>query len=113
MRATGVCAKLKRELFSCFPFCFEVEECCKYLDRSVLRPCFKRLGLYAILCECVVLVRVYKFFARLIARFLLFRWLCDWCPPFILRLRKEVTAEEEEADFEKDAPKEEEIDETV
>ena len=52
MRMTGVCAKLKREIYSCFPFCFEVEECCKYVDRGLLRPCVKRLGLYSIICEC-------------------------------------------------------------
>ena len=109
MRATGFFAKFKRELYSCFPFCFEVEECCKYTDRSLLRPCFKRLGLYSIICECWPLVRLYKFIVGLIRRFLMFRWLCDWCPPFVLRLRAEVTTEEEDADLDKgDQPKEEE-----
>ena len=107
MRATGVCAKFKRELYSCFPFCFEMEECCKYADKSILRPCIRRIGLYAIICECAPLVRLFNFFAGLVRRFLLFRWLCDWCPPLILRLRSEVTSEEEDADLEKDAPTEE------
>ena len=42
-----------------------------------------------------------------VRRFLLFRWLCDWCPPFILRLRKEVSNEEEDADLDKEAAKDE------
>lgn len=107
MRATGVCAKFKRELYSCCPWCFELEECCKYTDKSVLRPAFKRLGLYALCCECFLLVRLYRIITGLISRFLMFRWLCDWCPPIILRLRKEVSAEEEDADIEKDTPKDE------
>jgi len=76
---------------------------------SIIRPCVKRFGLYSIICECRPLMGVYRFFASLLATFLTVRWLCDWCPPFVLRLRKEVTAEEEDADLEdgKDAGKEE------
>ena len=105
MRATGFFAKFKRELCTCCPYCFEVEECFKYTDRGLIRPCVKRLGLYAVLCECAPLVFVYRTIARLVSQFLSFRWLCDWCPPFVLRLRKEVSADEEDADLEKDAPK--------
>ena len=106
MRATGFFAQFKKELYSCIPFCFEVEECCKYTDRSLIRPCVKRVGLYYLLCECGPCLRIWKFFSKLIAAFLTFRWLCDWCPPFVLQMRKEVSAEEEDADLEKDAPKE-------
>ena len=102
MRATGFFAKFKRELYSCFPFCFDVEECCKYTDKGLLRPCFKRLGLYSLICQCWPIVRLYKFIVGLITGFLTFRWLCDWCPPFVLRLRKEATSEEEDADADND-----------
>lgn len=105
MRATGVCAKLKREVYSCLPFCFEIEECMKYTDRGLIRPCVKRIGLYAIICECAPLMFLFRLLRGLVRTFLMFRWLCDWCPPFVLRLRKEVTNEEEDADLEKDAPK--------
>ena len=29
--------------------------------------------------------------------FLTFRWLCSWCPPFMLKLKKEVSADEQDA----------------
>ena len=41
--------------------------------------------------------------AGLFRRLFQFRWLCDWCPPFVLRLRQEVTAEEEDDDLERGA----------
>jgi hypothetical protein len=60
----------------------------------------RRLGLYSILCECAPLLALVRFLQGVLWRVLSFRWLCDWCPPFILRLRKEVTTEEEDADIE-------------
>jgi len=100
MRVTGYFAQFKRNLYTCCPFCFELEECCKYVDRGLIRPCVKRFGLYSLICECWPCMRVLRFFSGILAAFLTFRWLCDWCPPFILRLRKEVTSEEEDADVE-------------
>ena len=52
LRATGVCAQFKKDLYSCLPVCFDVEEACKHAHRAVLRPLANRLGLYALLCEC-------------------------------------------------------------
>ena len=100
MRATGQLAQLRRLVFGALPFCFEVEEFLKYTRDRVLKPFARALGLYAILCECVPLVRMYRCIRFLVVRFFSFRWLCDWCPPVILRLRKEATIESEDASAE-------------
>ena len=100
LRATGVCAQFKKDLYSCLPVCFDVEEACKHAHRAVLRPLANRLGLYALLCECRPLVALVSALVALVTRLLRFRWLCDWCPPFILRFRQEATPEAEEPDLE-------------
>jgi len=100
LRAFGYCARFKRECFSCFPCCFEVEEFFKFLNRDVIKPCVRKLGLYSLCCECVPLVYLRQLLRAWIQRFLKFRWLCSWCPPFILRLRKDVDESEEDADLE-------------
>ena len=82
------------------PFCFDVEECCTYTNRQVIRPAIRNMGLYSLLCECKPCVSVWQWFAKLWATFMTFRWLCEWCPPFILRLKKEADEEEEEANLE-------------
>jgi len=111
MRATGFFATFKKNLYACCPQCFEIEECCKFTFRSILRPCFKKLGLYSLIFECKPCMKVMKFFTSLISTLFAFRWLCDWCPPFVLRLRKEVTAEEEDAEAEGGGGEKEEEDE--
>jgi len=100
LRASGYCARFKRECFSCFPCCFEVEEFFKFLNRDLLKPCVRKLGLYSLCCECVPLVQAGQFVRALVQRFLKFRWLCDWCPPFVLKLKKDVDTSEEDADLE-------------
>ena len=102
LRATGYFAQWKKALFARCPWRFELEDWCKKLNRRVLKPVAIRLGLYSILCECVPLIRIFRFLQQLWDRLLKFRWLCDWCPPFILRLRRDVSVEEEEAAFEKE-----------
>ena len=97
LRATGRLAQCKRWLFSKVPFCFELEECCKYLLQKVLKPSARFVGLYSVLCECTPLIKLYRLLKHLWGRFCAFRWLCDWCPPFLLRLRREATVESEEA----------------
>ena len=102
LRANGYFAQCKRSLFTICPFCFDVEELCKYVSRQLIKPVVKKLGLYSIVCECAPLLKVFRALGKIWSRLLTFRWLCDWCPPFVLRLRKEVTAEEEDAADEQD-----------
>ena len=47
-----------------------------------------------LLCDCTPLKMLLKTLKKLWVTFLRFRWLCDWCPPFILRLKVEDTEEE-------------------
>lgn len=101
LRTTGFFAQTKRKIFDCCPWCFDVDEGCKFFNRQILRPFCAKLGLYQYLCECRPLKAGLKQIGKLWDRLCKFRWLCDWCPPFMLRLRKEVTTEEDEADFEK------------
>ena len=61
-----------------------------------IRPCFRKTGLYTVLCECTPLKLLFKTIKLTLKTFLRFRWLCDWCPPFILRLRVEDTEEEKQ-----------------
>jgi len=97
MRVTGFCGKLKQTAYSCCPFMFDVEDCFKKFNRTVLKPCIRSMGLYKIICECAPLGACLKRLRAGWILFLTFRWVCSWCPPFILRLRKEVTADEDDA----------------
>jgi len=103
LRATGSLAQCKRAIFGAFPCCFEIEEFCKLLVNKVFKPIARVLGLYSILCECVPLIKLWRTLKWLWSRFFAFRWLCDWCPPFVLRLRKEATVESEDADADEEA----------
>lgn len=75
--------------------------CCR--RAGVIKPCLKRLLLHRVLCECAPLLALLGVLRSVWESFATFRWLCNWCPPFILRLRKEVTSEEEDADAEEGA----------
>ena len=97
LRATGQLAQLCRAIYNACPVCFEIEEFCKFVVNRILKPIARTLGLYAILCECVPLIRLWRGIKHLWTRFIAFRWLCDWCPPFVLRLRKEASVESEDA----------------
>jgi len=97
MRVSGFCGKLKRDVYSCCPFLFDIEDVFKKLNRKYIKPCVRRLGLYAILCECAPLLALFKRIRQAWKIFLTFRWVCSWCPPFVLKLRKEVTADEDDA----------------
>ncbi|KAL1514781.1 hypothetical protein AB1Y20_003867 [Prymnesium parvum] len=96
MRVTGLCGRIKRNLYGYCPFMFDVEDFIKQRIKKYVKPCIRRMGLYAILCECAPLVIIVKRIKQLWRVFLTFRWLCNWCPSFILRLRKEVTADEQD-----------------
>lgn len=97
MRATGYCAKCKKDMFALFPWCFEVEESLKFTMRRIIKPCVRKLGIYSIICECVPALKAWSWIKKKTALILSFRWLCSWCPPFVMRLRKEATTEEEDA----------------
>ena len=97
LRATGQFMQFRRWVYGKLPFCFELEDFVKYVVNRICKPLARFLGLYAIVCECVPLVSLYRAVRFLCTRFLAFRWLCDWCPPFLLRLRKEATVDSEDA----------------
>ena len=87
-------------MFYWAPWCYDVEEAYKYATRKVFRPCMRKLGLYAIFCECAPALKCWSFTSKYWKKFASFRWLCDWCPPVILRLKAETTADDEDGDAE-------------
>lgn len=103
MRATGYCAKCKKDMFAVFPWCFEVEEFMKFCMRRIIRPFVRKIGLYSICCECVPAIKCWAWTKKKAKFVVSFRWLCSWCPPFILRLKKEATVDEEDEEAAEDA----------
>ena len=101
LRASGYFAQCKRAMFARCPCCFDLEEALKQFNRTVVAKVVRTLGCYSTLCECTPLQQLVRGLQRLYRRVCTFRWLCDWCPPFILRLRHGMTAEEEEGDLER------------
>jgi len=101
-RAVGYFAHVKRKIFECCPWCFEFEMALKVFKAKVLNPCMAKLGLYKVFCECVPAKKVVRAIMKAYTQMCAFRWLCDWCPPFIIKFRKQTTASEEEAEVEQD-----------
>ena len=81
----------------CFPLLFEVEEVGKRVMRGFIKPFFRKLGLYRMLCECAPLLYLLRLLRMAWRSIMMFRWLPSWCPTVVQRLRKEMTAEEEDA----------------
>jgi len=75
----------------------------KVFKAKVLNPCMAKLGLYKVFCECQPAKKMVRAITKAYAGLCAFRWLCDWCPPFIIKFRKQTTASEEEAEVEQDA----------
>jgi hypothetical protein len=103
LRASGFFAQCKRRLFATCPVCFDVQDCCSYTSRKLIKPFIRSIGLYSILCECTPLLKLLRCIQQLCSALCTFRWLPDWCPPFVLRLRREFTSEEEDAQAEAEA----------
>ena len=89
---------IKRVVFVKFPILFDVEESLKKLHAGYIRPALQKLGIIDFLfgVDGIVPMTVKRAGKTWVAC-IKFRWICDWCPPFMRKLKQEVDQEEQEA----------------
>lgn len=98
LHMTGMWGRIKRVVFVKFPILFDVEESLKKLHAGYIRPALQKLGIIDFLfgVDGIVPMTVKRAGKTWVAC-IKFRWICDWCPPFMRKLKQEVDQEEQEA----------------